>query len=85
MEYFDYIIDDFIPCECCKTRANDIHHLEARGSGFNERKGVNDWKNKISNLIALCRDCHILAENDKEFNNKLKLIHESNVKYNKIH
>ena len=41
--YFNYVIDDHIPCECCKARAVDIHHLEARGSGFKER--ANNRKN----------------------------------------
>lgn len=79
MEYFDYCIDDYIPCEVCKTRAVDIHHIEPRGMGGSKSKDF------IANLVALCRACHIIAESDKEFNNNIKLIHETNVKYSKIH
>jgi 5-methylcytosine-specific restriction endonuclease McrA len=41
-------IDDFVPCEICGKRANDIHHIHGRGKG----------KDVISNLMALCRDHH---------------------------
>ena len=72
-DYFDYAIDQdtFVYCEVCKCKANDIHHLEARGSGFKEVKGVNDWKNEIGNLMALCRTCHQIAESDKDFNENM--------------
>jgi len=64
MKYFDYGIEDFIPCDCCgpEHRAVDIHHLNGRGKD----------KDVIENLIALCRDCHVFAHSSKEFNNKLK-------------
>ena len=86
LEYFDYPIDpdSYIPCEVCKDRANDIHHLEARGSGFKEKRGVNDWKNEIGNLMALCRTCHTIAETDKEFNEKCKYIHNHYVKIKRV-
>lgn len=79
MEHFDYGIDDFIPCEVCKTRAVDIHHIEPRGMGGSKLKDF------IANLVALCRACHECAESSKAFNNNVKLIHEANVKYRKIH
>lgn len=48
IKFFDYGETDFIPCEKCGSKAVDIHHIWGRGVG----------KDVISNLIALCRDCH---------------------------
>ena len=48
LDYFGYGIDDFVPCELCNKKAIDIHHVMGRGKG----------KDVISNLMALCRDCH---------------------------
>tara|TARA_Y100001937_G_C7060380_1_gene303439 strand:- start:209 stop:448 length:240 start_codon:yes stop_codon:yes gene_type:complete len=79
MEYFNYVHDDFIPCEVCKCKAVDIHHLERRGMGGSKTKDY------IENLVALCRICHDICEQSPVFNNKVKLIHEANVKYNQIH
>ena len=33
MDFHDYCIDDFIPCEACGTTAVDIHHISGRGIG----------------------------------------------------
>lgn len=74
--YFDYFghgMDDKIPCENCGGMAVDIHHLERRGMGGS------DTKDKIDNLIALCRTCHERAEGDVEFNKELKEIHLRNI------
>ena len=49
--YFEYGEDDFVPCECCTKRANDIHHIL-------NRKRRSDLLNNIINLMALCRECH---------------------------
>ena len=54
MKHFNYVLDDFIPCECCGSRAVDIHHIENRGSG-----GSKD-KDRIENLMAVCRPCHLV-------------------------
>ena len=48
LDYFGYGIDDFVPCELCNKKAIDIHHVMGRGKG----------KDVISNLMALCRNCH---------------------------
>lgn len=53
MQYFNYVLDDFIPCEICGARAVDIHHIENRGSGGSKTK------DHIENLMAVCRKCHI--------------------------
>lgn len=59
---FDYpfIQDSYIPCEIgknefnnCLNKATDIHHIIARGMGGSKNK------DRIENLMALCRNCHI--------------------------
>jgi 5-methylcytosine-specific restriction endonuclease McrA len=57
-EYFKYFkighsedgSHDFIPCEICRNKSVDIHHINGRWHVENS--------NKIENLIALCRKCH---------------------------
>jgi len=45
-------------CEWCEKRlAVDIHHIEPRGMG-NKSKD----KDVITNLMGLCRPCHVEAE-----------------------
>ena len=53
MNHFGYIGEDFIPCEVCGSMAVDIHHIHRRGMG-----GSKD-ADKIENLMAVCRSCHI--------------------------
>lgn len=48
MDYFDYGMDDFVPCEVCNKKAVDVHHINGRGPG----------KDEINNLMGLCRKCH---------------------------
>ena len=69
LEYFSYGEQDCILCENCGKRANDIHHLVYKSKG-----GTDD----ITNLMALCRECHNLVHNGygSNFNNKLKEIHK---------
>ena len=54
-EHFGHGIDDIILCESCYMKADDIHHLKYRSQG---------GKDEISNLMALCRDCHNDAHNE---------------------
>lgn len=56
LKYFGYGEQDFIMCEICNQRASEVHHID------NNRKN-----NNISNLMALCRDCHFHAHGDKDF------------------
>jgi 5-methylcytosine-specific restriction endonuclease McrA len=70
MQHFDY---DVILCEYCNAVAVDIHHIEPRGMGGSKTKDF------IANLVALCRSCHIKAEQNKEFNKKVKEIHLKNI------
>jgi 5-methylcytosine-specific restriction endonuclease McrA len=69
LEHFDYTIDDFIPCEICGGKAVDIHHIDCRGMGGSKAK------DKIENLMALCRSCHIEYGDKKDQTEKLKEIH----------
>lgn len=71
MQHFNYVLDDFIPCEVCGTRANDIHHIENRGSG-----GSNS-KDYIENLMAVCRPCHLAHGDVPSKVEWLKQIHKS--------
>ena len=52
LNHFGYYDQSEIVCECCGKPAVDIHHIDARGMG-----GSND-ADKITNLMALCRECH---------------------------
>lgn len=56
-----YDTSDFIPCEMCGSKAVDIHHIEARGMGGSKNA------DEISNLMALCRTCHLFYGDKKEF------------------
>jgi 5-methylcytosine-specific restriction endonuclease McrA len=54
MRHFGYDISDFIPCEICGAKAQDIHHISARGMGGDPQGG----RDSVSNLMAVCRLCH---------------------------
>ena len=61
--------DQHIPnCWSCYGIANDIHHIEGRKMGGNQKM------NRIDNLIPLCRKCHSRTDYDRDFNQQLKLI-----------
>jgi 5-methylcytosine-specific restriction endonuclease McrA len=70
LDYFGYSIEDFIPCEYCGTKAVDIHHIEARGMG-GDKKADN-----INNLMALCRQCHLVMGDTKTHMEYLKSKHK---------
>lgn len=72
LEYFNYGIEDFIPCEICRNRAVDIHHIDARGMGGSD-------KDVIENLMAVCRKCHNKYGDKKQFKEFLKKVHYDNL------
>lgn len=72
LDYFNYDVSDFVPCETCGSKAVDIHHIDARGMGGSE-------KDNINNLMALCRECHIKYGDIKEKKEWLNIIHQSNL------
>lgn len=53
LDAMGYDDTDFIPCEVCGAKAQDVHHIEARGMGGSKTKDY------IENLMALCRRCHM--------------------------
>ena len=67
--HFGYDISSFIPCEVCERTAVDIHHIEARGMGGSNTKDV------ITNLQALCRECHTKFGDQKQYKDFLKEKH----------
>ncbi|QDP49407.1 MAG: hypothetical protein Tp164SUR323001_29 [Prokaryotic dsDNA virus sp.] len=69
MTFFYLDESDFIGCEMCGSEATDIHHILRRGIGGSK------CKDYIENLSALCRDCHNMAETNKEFNVYVRIRH----------
>ena len=65
-KHFGCICQSEIMCEICNTPANDIHHIKGRGKG----------KNIISNLCALCRDCHAKCHNEIIKKDQMQSIHD---------
>jgi hypothetical protein len=76
LQHFGYGEQDYIPCEVCKSKAVDVHHIERRGAGGDPTKS----KDTIDNLAGLCRICHEKAENSIPFNNYVKNNHKSFIK-----
>lgn len=60
---------DYYPCEVCNSPAVDIHHIIRRGMG-----GSKDT-DTIDNLMALCRACHVLYGDKKQYIEFLKEKH----------
>jgi HNH endonuclease len=79
MDYFGYGIEDFVPCEICQNKCVDIHHIEARGRGGNPTGS----KDRVENLIGVCRNCHEKYGDVPELKDKLKEIHFRFMELNK--
>lgn len=73
MQHFGYVLDDFIPCEVCGSRAVDIHHIHRRGIGGNPNADT------IENLMAVCRSCHVEYGDKKEYLQWLQEIHNKKI------
>jgi 5-methylcytosine-specific restriction endonuclease McrA len=69
LKAFGFTKDDFVPCEICKNRSTEIHHIERQGSFGSKKK---DKCNDLSNLIALCRECHNKAHSNEYTKDYLK-------------
>jgi len=65
LDYFDLTPDDFCRCEACGGKGVDIHHILGRGKGMDV----------ISNLAALCRDCHNRCHNEEIKRHEMQKIH----------
>lgn len=70
LNFFGFDTSDFIPCEMCGLKAQDIHHIEARGMGGSKHADT------IENLMALCRKCHIDFGDKKQHKEMLKVVHK---------
>jgi 5-methylcytosine-specific restriction endonuclease McrA len=66
-----YIPGMWIACEVCYATSVDIHHIIPRSKFGSKRKAEQDH---VSNLIALCRDCHNLAHENKITKEQLQTI-----------
>ena len=75
LDYFGYSVADFIPCELCSKRSVDIHHIFARSI----RK---DLENDITNLMALCRECHVKYGDKKQHREMLINKHQHKLSEN---
>jgi len=70
LDFFGYNVGSIVLCEICGKQAVDVHHIEARGMG-----GKNHDADRIENLQAACRDCHLTYGDKKQYENILKSIH----------
>lgn len=73
MDYFGFKVAEDCVCEIpeCGSAANDLHHIERRGMGGNPSKD----KDKIENLMALCRKHHDLYGDVPGYKEYLKKVH----------
>ena len=79
-DYFGYTGDEFIACEVCGRKSVDIHHISARGMG-----GAKE-ADRIENLMAVCRECHIIYGDKKQHIDFLKEKHQEFIyNYGKIY
>jgi 5-methylcytosine-specific restriction endonuclease McrA len=80
LDFFGYTIDDVICCEVCGRKSVDIHHISARGMGGSEEA------DRIENLMAVCRECHIIYGDKKQHIEFLKEKHQQFIyNYGKIY
>jgi 5-methylcytosine-specific restriction endonuclease McrA len=75
-KYFGYDHGDFIPCEVCGNESQDIHHIDARGMGGDPKR----TKDVIENLQALCRQCHEIMGDKKEYMAMLYQVHARKIR-----
>ena len=61
----------WIACEVCGTTSVEIHHIIPRSKFGSKRKAEQDH---VSNLVALCRQCHNLAHDNVISKEKLQEI-----------
>ena len=67
--HFDIIIDEYVPCEHCKTKQGfDFHHI------INRMKARPEL-DEVENIILLCTKCHELAHKSKLSRGLLYTIH----------
>lgn len=80
LEYFGYTVADFIPCECCGAKSQDFHHVIPRSKFGKNNKEEQD---KVENVMALCRLCHVRYGQNKRYNDFLQELHNKTIEYHK--
>lgn len=78
-DFFNYGEQDKIPCELCQCISVDCHHIFPKKMGGHktyEHNGKTFDIEDISNIIALCRDCHLKAHDNKIDKGTLMLAHK---------
>ena len=80
LEYFGYTIADFIPCECCGSQSHDFHHIVPRSKFGKNNKEEQD---RVENVMALCRLCHVRYGQNKRYNDFLQELHNKTIEYHK--
>lgn len=75
LQTFGYDETDWIKCELpeCGRRGVDIHHIECRGMGGTKKP------EDVTNIIALCRECHIAYGDKKQHKERLLRVHIFNL------
>jgi len=69
LDHFGYGTTEFIKDELTGYRAQDIHHIKARGMGGSKSA------DHIDNLMALTREAHLIYGDKKQFIQFLKDAH----------
>lgn len=80
LEYFGYTVADFIPCECCGSQSHDFHHIVPRSKFGKNNKEEQD---RVENVMALCRLCHVRYGQNKRYNDFLQELHNKTIEYHK--
>ena len=60
------ISQEEVPCDWCQKLNTEVHHIQKRQAGGSRKRDI------PSNLVALCRGCHTMADHNKEFNAMVK-------------
>jgi len=70
MEFFSLSPEERVPCEWCnKAPAADVHHIDRRGMGGDQT----GEKDRIENLLGVCRTCHDELDTKPEDNARAAL------------
>lgn len=77
MKFFDYGIEDFIPCEVCGKIATEIHHIIPRSQD-------KSLLNEITNCMAICRTCHLDYGDKKQYKDHLQKTHNDFIKIHSL-
>jgi hypothetical protein len=51
--------DKYKCVKCGAIKNLEVHHKDGKGSGIKDKS---KWNNRLSNLITLCRKCHMLED-----------------------